>query len=113
MATLPLITSVTTTLDGTGAGIASIGPTAQGEVWTVGNVAVHTSTNANESICRVYVGAAGSTSVLLGATNTGSSGDNDSGLSQVLRVGQAITAVWTEGDIGATAYLSVTGSKVV
>lgn len=113
MTTLPLLTSVSTALDSNGNGTIATGPTAQGEVWTVSTVGVQCSTNVNESICSIYVGPAGSTSHLLGATNWGSTGDSDTGITQVLRVGQAVMAVWKEGDAGATASLSVIGSRTV
>ncbi len=68
MTTLPLLTQAQTTLDSTGSGTCSVGPTAQGEVWTISVVGVHCSSNINEAACNVFIGPAGSTSYLLGGT---------------------------------------------
>lgn len=111
MATLPLLTSTQTSLDGSGSGTCSIGPTSQGEVWTLSVIGVRCLTNVSESICQVYIGPAGSTSYLVGTTTWGSTGDSDTDISFVLNTGQQVTASWTNGDAGTTAYLSVVGSK--
>jgi hypothetical protein len=112
MTTFPLLATATTVLS-SGAGTASIGPVSPRESWSVSTVGVQCSTNDNESICSIYVGPSGTTSYLLGNTNWGSTGDSDTGITQVLTVGQQITAVWSGGDSGATAYLSVIGTKTI
>lgn len=94
-------------------GQAGIGPTAQGEVWQAGYVvSVHCSTNVREATCKVYAGAGVSPAYFIGATTWGSTGDSSSNTPQ-LQVGQQVYAVWTGGDPGAEAYLTITGTRTV
>lgn len=110
---LPLSAFAQVTLDGSGNGTAAVGPTAQGETWAAGfTAAVHASTNAAEATCRVYCGAGSSPQYFIDGTTWGSTGDSTSNTPQ-MHTGQVVTAVWTGGDPGATAYLSCTGSRTV
>ncbi len=113
MRTLPLNAFASTTLDSTGAGTASVGPTSPGEVWTIAAVAVHCSSNVNEATCRVYSGAGASPAYFNDGTTWGSTGDSSSNVPGPLAVGSEVFAVWSGGDSGATAYLTVTGTKQV
>lgn len=107
MRTLPLSASASVVLTG-GDGSCSIGPTSQGETWPPGYVVgVYCSTNNAEAICQVFVGGQ-----FIGSTTWGSTGDSTSDTTNVA-VGQTITAQWTGGDPGATAYLNVTGTRQV
>lgn len=106
MQTLPLSASAQTTLDSSGAGTASAGPTAQGDVWTVTIIGVQCATNVKESICQVYLN-----NNLVGTTTWGSTGDSDTGVSLTVNTGQVVTASWTGGDSGTTAYLSLLGTR--
>lgn len=108
MPTLPLNVSAQTVLNVSGAGTASVGPTAQGEVWTVAIIGVRCSTNVSESICQVFLGTS-----LVGTTTWGSTGDSDTGVSLTVAVGQTITASWTGGDSGTAGFLSVLGTRSV
>jgi hypothetical protein len=99
--------------DSGGDGTISVGPTAAGEIWQAGfTVAVHCSTNVSEAMCRVYCGAGASPAYFVGSTTWGSTGDSTTNTPQ-LQVGQQVWAVWTGGDSGATAYLSITGMRTV
>jgi hypothetical protein len=111
--TVPLNAAAQVTLDATGSGTATAGPTSPGETWQAGyTVSVHASSNASEALCRVYCGAGASPAYFNGATTWGSTGD-DTANTPELRTGQAVTAVWTGGDPSATAYLSVAGTRTV
>lgn len=109
MAQLQLLQTSTVVLNGSGAGTCpSIGPTAQGEKWTVTTISVQCNTNTNEAIARVFLNGS-----LLGATTWGSTGDSDTGINQAVMTGQTINATWTGGDAGATAKMSVLGTREV
>lgn len=110
---LPLNASAQVTLDGSGNGTASVGPTAQGETWQAGFTAsVHASTNVNEAQAKLYCGGGVSPAYFVGATTWGSTGDSNTDTPQT-HTGQVVTAVWAGGDPGATAYLSVNGTRLV
>lgn len=112
MRTLPLNAFAATTLSG-GAGTASIGPTAQGEVWQNFTVSVHCATNVSEALCRVYVGGDSSPAYFCDGTTWGSTGDSTDNVPASLAVGSQVFAVWSGGDAGTTAYLTVTGTRQV
>lgn len=113
MRSIPLNASAQVTLDASGNGTASVGPTAQGETWTAGFVAgVHCSTNVNEATMRLYCGGGVSPGYYVGGTTFGSTGDSSSDTPQ-MQVGQNVFAVWSGGDPGATAYLSINGTRQV
>lgn len=110
---IPLTASAETVLDASGNGTASVGPTAQGETWEAGFVAgVHCSTNANEASMKLYCGGGASPAYFVGGTTFGSTGDSSSDTPQ-LQTGQSVFAVWTGGDPGAAAYLSINGTRSV
>ena len=107
---LPLNVSASVTLDGSGNGTASIGPTAQGEIWQAGFTAgVFTEETAitNEAICRVFCAGR-----LIAVTTWGSTGDAGTNTTQ-LAAGQVVTAQWIGGDPGATAVLDASGTRTV
>ncbi len=112
MRTLPLNAKAYVTLDANGDGTASTGPQSFGEVWTPGNAAVRVATNVNEAICSTYAGAGATPGYFCGATTWGSTGDSTSNV-PVVKVGGNVWAVWTGGDPGAQAVLTVTGVKQV
>lgn len=112
MATAQLMVTVPVTLDGSGNGTASTGPTGAGEIWNAGYVVgVQVSTNVNEAIARGWAGG-GPPAGFLGSATWGSTGDVNSDTPQ-LSTGQTVTVEWTGGDPGATAYLTVTGTRTV
>jgi hypothetical protein len=113
MRTLPLNVSAEVVLDGTGSGTASVGPSASGETWAVSSVGVHASTNTAEATARVYAGADASPRYFCDGTTWGSTGDSTGNVAGTIAVGSQVWAVWTGGDPGATAYLTVTGTRQV
>lgn len=111
--TAPLSVPVQVTLDGSGSGTASAGPTGSGEAWSAITASVHCSTAAAEATCRVYAGADASARYFCDGTYAGSSGDSTTNLPPAVPPGQRVWAVWTGGDPGATAYLTLTGTRTV
>lgn len=105
-----LDTSAQVTLDGTGAGTASIGPEAA-ERWEQLSVYVSVATAVNEAQATLYLGSGLSPGEALAQTATGSSGDTWSGSGQVVQLGQKLTVRWTGGDPGAVATMSVYGTR--
>ena len=110
MATLsvPLDTFASVTLNSSGAGQASIGPTYPGRVWTVSLLAVATSTNKQIPQCYVYLGSVSPTT-FLGGTANGARDQMDPGV--VLQQSQRLIAVWANGDAGAIATMSLYGTE--
>ena len=89
-------------LNSQGSGSVSLGPTANGQNWTLVLVSVRCATNVNEAVCQLYLN-----NVLVGTTTWGSTGDSDTDISYVLQSGQVIEAVWTGGDANTTAFLAM------
>jgi hypothetical protein len=112
MRQLPLNVKAYATLDGSGGGTASIGPLSPGEVWSGLIAAVHVATNTAEATASVYAGAAATRGYFRGATTWGSTGDSTDNLPEV-RVGGQVFAVWSGGDPGAQATLTITGTRTV
>lgn len=113
MRTLPLSLSASVVLDGTGSGTASLGPTSSGETWQVSAVGVHCDTNVNESIARVYAGASASPKYYRDATTWASTGDSTDSVTDTIAVGSQVWAVWSGGDVGTTAHITVSGTRTV
>lgn len=112
MRQLPLNLKAYTILDGSGDGTASIGPQSFGESWDSLTVGVSVATNASEATCAIYAGAAATPGYFADATTWGSTGDSTQNLPTV-RVGGSVWAVWTGGDAGAKATMTVTGMRTV
>lgn len=100
-----------------GGGTAKVGPKSAREIWHPDNVSVNVSFTGtapvNEAVCVIQVGDA-NTRRLRDTTFTGSSGDStDRVNADVIRCGEFVWAVWTGGDTGQTAVVTVTGRKDV
>lgn len=115
MASVPLRESVQIVLSGTGSGTAKVGPISAREVWHPSNVAVSANAGASlESACSIYVGLSATQSNYRDGTVNGSAGDStDKVNADTVRCGEYIWAVWSGGNAGVTAVLSVTGTKDV
>lgn len=116
--TVQLRESATITLNGSGNGIARVGPRSGREVWTPDNVHVSTAQLANaivnEAECQIFVGNDTSQTNFRDMTVSGSHGDSsDKCNADVIKCGWYIIAQWTGGDIGVSAILTVTGTKTV
>lgn len=112
MATGRLYESATVTLVG-GNGTARVGPLTYRETWHPENAHVSANQNpTNQARCNVYVGDAATANNFRDATISGSSGDSTDRINaDIVEKGQYIWAVWTGGDNGAVATLTVTGTK--
>lgn len=113
MPTLPLSDAAFVTLDGSGNGTAKLGPNAHGVVWKPSRVAVKTTSTILSPTCQLFIGNTATSENFIDGTYSGSQNATDSAVGQELRLGQYIWAVWTGGDVGAQATLTVTGSKDV
>jgi hypothetical protein len=111
-AQLSLNASASVVLDGAGNGTASCGPGLPGVSWQPTSIGVSATSNASEAQCHVYLGLSAVAGALLGATSTGSTGDTTD-CSQTVWPGQNLIAVWAGGDPGATATMSVFGTRTV
>lgn len=113
--TVPLYEYATTVLDQFGNGQAQVGPISAREVWTPSNV--HVSADqppVTDSQCSVFVGDIISPQNFRDQTFSGSSGDQtDACSSDIVKCGNYIFAVWSNGDAGVTATMVVTGTKVI
>lgn len=109
---LALNTFASVKLDGSGNGFAQTGPGLPGVSWQPQTIAVSVSTNNAEAQCNVFLGISPTAGALLAATSTGSTGDSTD-CSATVWPGQELIAVWTGGDPGATATISIFGTKEV
>lgn len=107
--TKPLNTSCQVILGSDGSGTAQIAPFGI-EVWNISRLAVHVSTNVKEPIAQVYTGSVAPTNLYDG-TYTGSLDASDCSVPLTLMNSMPILCVWTGGDVGATATLSITGTR--
>lgn len=106
--------SATVVLNGSGNGTAKVGPISAREVWHPDNAHVSCATNVNEAQCLIYVGDSPIQRNFIDGTFSGSSGDSTDRIgSTTVKVSQYVWAVWTGGDAGTSATLTVTGSKDV
>ena len=93
------------TLNAAGEVTVTIGPRTPNSRWRVANIAVSTD-SSTDTECRLYLGPEAPAN-LIGATYSGNRDQLGTGLT--LFPGQLLTAVWTLGDPGATATVSVYG----
>jgi len=104
------------TLNSSGNGIAQVGPISAREIWYPSNA--HVSANignvTNEAQCIVYVGTTVEANNFRDGTLSGSSGDSTDAISSdQVSMGEYVFAVWSGGDAGAIATLTVTGEKEI
>lgn len=114
MQTLQLNETDDTTLDASGNGTVKLGPTGQSEVWTVNVAAVIASSSTLNALCKLYAGPTATAQYLVDVTPDGSTGDASDNCQYVpLPKGWFVHAVWTGGDVGATATLNAIGTRQV
>jgi hypothetical protein len=104
--------SVSVVLDGSGNGIAQLGPTRVREHWQVAKASVKVSTQTIEATCSGYVGPAALDPYFYSATFTGSTGDTMN-VDEDIQAGSFVWAKWVGGDPGAIATLVVTGTYTI
>lgn len=114
MTSVPLNEFATVLLDGTGAGTAKVGPLSAREIWHPATATVSANNNpTNEAQCQIFVGDSNNLR-LRDSTESGSTGDNTGKISaDVVKCGEFVWAVWSGGDAGQYAKLTVTGTKDV
>ncbi|HEY1699196.1 MAG TPA: hypothetical protein VGG75_05695 [Trebonia sp.] len=116
MTSVGLNESATVTLDASGNGTASVGPSGQGETWTPAYVHVKTnqaaSAIASEAQCIVYTGPQATDQYYADGTLSGSTGDTTDVVGAYqLGKGDYVWAKWVGGDPGAEGIVRVTGTK--
>lgn len=107
-----LTASASVVIGASGSGTVVIGPNVVRERWAPTYATVSTSTQVLEAKCSLYLGIGTTPGTLLGASRTGSSGDTFGFGPFELQAGQSIVAVWTGGDVGATATINIFGERV-
>jgi len=113
MPRVPLREFVVITLDGSGNGTAKVGPRSAREVWYPDNVAISVTGFTIQAAATVYMGP-DTTQSSFRDTSTFGSGDSTGACNaDSVKVGMYIWAVWTAGDAGKQAVLTVTGLKDV
>jgi hypothetical protein len=105
--------SATVVLDANGNGTVTIGPTIPGTAWQVSGVGVlvNGGVAVNVPTFTLYNGGPAPGN-FLGGSYTGSN-DSDTGLAITLTPGQILTGVWSGGDPGASATMSVNGTQTI
>jgi|SRR5882762_6629951 len=109
----PLDGANNVTLNGSGNGTTSLGP-LNGQTWNVNNVGIQTNTRTNPNAavpeCSIYIGGAPIAAFFIDGTNTGNLDSTDRTASFPITQGNRIWAVWTGGDPGSVATLSIVGT---
>lgn len=110
MATLPLLASANATFisDGVGGSVARVphlGPRRYGTTWHVTHM-VSTTNSVVPSQVRVYRNIESPTTIVDGSD---SANQDTSETDITLGSGEFLTFVWTKGDIGAIATITVSG----
>ena len=103
--------SGTVLLDGSGNGSVVLGPVVVREYWTLTLASVSVSTSVLEATATLYLGLGLTAGRRITGTATGSSGDTAGLANLEVQPGQSIIAVFKGGDPGATANLSIVGTK--
>jgi len=101
------------TLDGSGNGIASLGPQIVREHWQPSSASVSVATNVKEAQCSVFMGTVANAGTFLGQTATGSTGDTCGFSGQDMQTGMKIFAQWKGGDPGAVATVVINGTYTI
>jgi hypothetical protein len=97
------------TLDSNGNGALAIGPYNSAQTWIPTQINVQVTSNVKEPGFKYYRGRSAGITNYLGGTTTGS---NDQSVisGQILHPGETFYCVWTAGDAGAIASVSLNGT---
>ncbi len=101
------------TLSASGGGTVKVGPPAHGVLWRPAVASVRVSSATLSPTCKLYVGPAATDGYFVDGTYTGNQNSTDAVKGQVLELGSYVWAVWTGGDVGAEATLTVGGVKEI
>lgn len=108
---VPLSVSGSVVLSGAGAGQVQLGPVLAGTTWTPGNVAVLVAPTSQTVVSQFYLYRGNAQAAnFIGGSYTGDV--NSSGITVPdMHPGDVLTGVWTGGNPGATATMTITGSQ--
>lgn len=112
----PFSLPVSVRLDGTGAGIAQLGPSITNESWAPSVVSVRCTANVTSGACQaeIFCGAYVGEDTYKDGTFSGDTGDStDKVTGEIIWPGQYVFAQWTNGVPFATATMRVTGIRTV
>jgi hypothetical protein len=112
-ASQPLDRSISVALDGTGSGIATLGPRRVREHWQLAGASVSVGTNTKEATCDIYIGTTPTSSQFVSNTDSGSTGATCALGGLDIQPGQLVIAKWSGGDANASATLNVTGTYTI
>ena len=108
---IPINIAATVTLDASGNGIAKLGPNV-GQRWNVLTASVLIPTpNVKIPPCNIFVGGAPTSQFFVDGTYTGNLDSTSRTAGYIITAGGYVWAVWTGGDVGAQATLSVIGQQ--
>lgn len=110
--TIPLAVTAQVKLNGTGSGTVSVGPKYPGEIWFPSLAAVNVSTNVKEATGVLWQGVQPGI-LQLGTTQTASTGDSTDLPGSAIYPGTSLWFVWSGGDAGSVANLSIVGQRQV
>jgi hypothetical protein len=105
----PLNTSGRVVLDGSGSGRVTLTPNV-GQRWTIRTASVRVAPSVNIPQCRLYIGGDATDDAFIDGTYTGNLNSTDSLAAYPVSAGVKVIAVWSGGDPGAAATLSLWGT---
>ena len=108
----PLTQDASVVLNSSGNGTASIGPTV-GQKWRLRTASIIVPGAILIPQCKIYMGGAAIDPFFVDGTYTGALASTSNVNGKPLTNGQRIFAVWTGGDPGATATLTITGTSEI
>lgn len=101
------------TLNGSGGGTAKVGPLSAREVWYPDNVAISITGATKQATANLFKGPDTTQSNFRDISTFGSGDSSGACNADTVRCGDYIWVVWTGGDAGKQAILTVTGLKDV
>lgn len=101
------------TLDGSGAGTAKVGPLSAREVWYPDNVSISVTGATKQAAATMYMGPDTTQSNFRDNSVLASGDASGACNADVVKSGMYIWVVWSNGDVGKQAILTVTGLKDV
>jgi hypothetical protein len=109
--TVPLTASASVTLSGSGGGTVTLGPALPGVAWNPSSCAVLVQPASTTVVSQFYLyNGPAQPGSFIGGTYTGD--NNSTGLTiPPMYAGSVLTGVWTGGNPGATATLTLTGTQ--
>ena len=113
MTAVPLSETASVTLGSSGGGTVKLGPKGRAVTWEPATASVVCSSATAEATCRLYVGSDTTARNFRDGTFTGSSGDSSDRVAGTIYQNSYVWAVWTGGDPGAQATLTLAGTASI